>query len=89
MSWFVPLLARNEELNRWLGQNPLVLAAIFGVLGAALAITGAMNLLTGKATGKWGTQHSGGMALFTGGIRVVAGVGCLGFALYSLVRAIL
>ncbi|MFN0019145.1 MAG: hypothetical protein ACKVP0_12855 [Pirellulaceae bacterium] len=87
MSHFVPLLARNEAINKWLADNPLILAAIFGVLGAALLIIGVLNLVTGQATGKWGSRHSGGMALFLGGIRVLGGIVCLGVSLYGLVKA--
>jgi hypothetical protein len=87
MSYFVPLLARNEAANQWLNDNPLVLAAIFGVLAAVLLATGIRSLLTGQATGKWGTQHEGGMALFLGGIRVLGGVICIGVAIYGLGKA--
>ncbi len=88
MSYIVPLFARNEAINQWLKDNPLIMAAIFGILGAVLLVIGVLNLLTGRATGKWGSHHSGGMALFLGGIRLVGGVVCIGVALYSLVNAI-
>jgi len=87
MTYFVPLLARNEAMNRWLAENPLVMAAIFGVLGVVLLVIGALNFMTGRATGKWGSQHSGGTALFLAAIRVVGGIVCIGVALYSLARA--
>lgn len=89
MSRFVPLFARNEEINKWLSDNPLVMAAIFGAIGAILLFTGVRSLMTGQATGKWGTQHEGGMAMVIGGVRVAGGVVCLGVTLYSLAKAIL
>jgi hypothetical protein len=89
VSHFVPLLARNEEMNKWLNDNPLVMAAIFGVLGLVLLFIGARSLITGQATGKWGTQHEGGMAMFLGGVRVLGGIVSLGVALYSLAKAFL
>lgn len=88
MSYFVPLLARNEAANKWLEENPLVLAAIFSVLAAVLLISGIRSLLTGQASGKWGTRHEGGMAQFIGGIRVLGGIVCIGVALYGLSKAL-
>jgi len=80
------LLARTEA-DEWLNKNPLALSAIFSVIGIVLLITGIRNMLTGQATGKWGTQHSGGMAYFLGIVRVVGSVICFGVALFGLVNA--
>ena len=63
MSHFLTLLARTEA-DKWLNDNPLVMAAIFGVLGAVVVFTGVRNLITGQATSKWGVRLDGGMALF-------------------------
>jgi hypothetical protein len=80
------LLARSQA-DEWLDKNPLVLSAIFSVIGIILLITGIRNVLTGQATGKWGTQHSGGMAHFLGIVRVVGSVICFGVAVFGLVKA--
>jgi len=83
------LLARNEEINRWLNENPAILGGIFLVIGLVLLGFGISDLVTGKARGKWGTEMTGGMASMMGIIRLVAGVGCAGFGLFKLVQALL
>jgi len=83
------LLARNEEINRWLNENPAILGGIFLVIGLVLLGFGISDLVTGKARGKWGTEMTGGMASLMGIIRLVAGVGCAGFGLFKLVQSLL
>ena len=87
MPHFITLLGRTEA-DKWLNDNPLVMAAIFGVLGAVVVFTGVRNLLTGQATSKWGVRLDGGMALFLGGVRVFGGIVCLCVALWCLAKAI-
>lgn len=82
------ILARNEELNRWLSENPAVLGGVFLVIGLVLLGFGISDLATGKARGKWGTEFTGGMASMMGAIRLVAGLGCTGFGLFKLVQAV-
>ena len=83
------LLARNEELNKWLAEHPLVLGGLFLVLGLVLLGFGIKELLTGKSRTKWGTEIQGGMAAFAGVIRVVGGIGCIGFGAYKLIEGLL
>jgi hypothetical protein len=83
------VLARNEELNKWLSENPLVLGGIFLVLGLVLLGFGLNDMITGKARGKWGHQVQGGMAQFYGIIRVVAGVGCALFGAFHLFKGLM
>jgi hypothetical protein len=85
----VLILARNEELNRWLAENPAVLGGLFLVIGLLLLGFGISDVVTGKARGKWGTEFTGGTASLMGIIRLVAGLGCTGFGLFKLVQAVL
>ena len=83
------ILARNEEINRWLGENPAVLGGIFLVLGLVLLGFGIKDLATGKARGKWGTEMTGGMASMMGIVRLIGGIGCTLFGGYKLLEALL
>ena len=83
------VLARNEEINRWLSENPAILGGLFLLIGLALLGWGISDLLTGKAYGKWGTQMTGGTALAMGIVRLVAGIGCAGFGAFKLLQAVL
>jgi len=83
------LLARNEEINRWLNEHPAVLGAGALLLGLVLLGFGIKDLVTGKARGKWGEEMTGGMAAMMGIVRLVAGLGITGFGLFMLVKGIL
>jgi hypothetical protein len=83
------LLARNEEINRWLSENPMILGGLFLAIGLVLLAFGVSDLATGKARTKYGAQVQGGMAQFYGIIRLVAGAGCAGFGAFKLVQALL
>jgi hypothetical protein len=83
------ILARNEEINRWLSENPAVLGGLFLLIGLALLGWGISDLVTGKASGKWGTQMTGGTALAMGVIRLVAGLAAGGFGAFKLLQALL
>ena len=83
------LLARNEEINKWLAEHPLVLGGLFLVLGLALLGFGIKDIVSGKARTKWGNQVEGGMAAFYGIIRIVAGAVVTGFAVYKLIEGLL
>lgn len=78
------LLARNEEINKWLQENPIVLAGIFGTLGVVLIISGVSSFYSGKARDKYGNEMTEGMAFLIAGARFVGGVFAVGFAIYSL-----
>lgn len=83
------LLARNEEINKWLGENPAILGGLFLVIGLVLLGFGISDLVTGKARGKWGEQMTGGMASLMGIVRLIGGIGCAGFGAFKLVQAML
>ena len=78
-------LARNEEINQWLGEHPMVLGLLFLVIGLAVGGWGVYELMTGVSYDKRGNQMSGGMGKFASIVRIVAGAGCIGFALYKIV----
>lgn len=83
------LLARNEEINKWLGEHPAILGAIALVLGLALLGFGISALVTGQSRGKYGREMKGSTAYVHGAILAVAGVGCVLFALYQLISALI
>jgi len=85
----VYLLARNEEINRWLDEHPLVLGGGAAVIGLILAAYGVSALMTGKATDKWGRELQGGHAQFMGIIWLVFGAICLLFGGYKILVGLL
>jgi hypothetical protein len=83
------LLARNEEINQWLEQNPAVLGGGAILIGLLLVAFGVKALLTGRSQGKWGHQMEGPMAYVHGAL--LAGFGGLAilFGLYKLISGML
>jgi len=79
------LLARNEEINRWLGEHPTVLGGGAVLIGGLLLAFGVYALMTGRSQGKWGHQLEGPMAYLHGAL--LAGFGGLAilFGLYKIV----
>lgn len=73
---------RDSAVNTWLRENPLVLSAIFTILGLALIYFGVTGLIKGSTTGKYGKKHSGGTAKFISILRLILGVGLIGVSLY-------
>jgi len=78
------LAERNEEINQWLDQHPLVLGLIFLVIGLAVGGWGLHELSTGVAHSKRGKEVTGDTAKLLAIVRIVAGAGCLLFALYKI-----
>jgi len=83
------LLARHEEINKWLAEHPLVLGGLFLVLGLALLGFGINDLVTGKSRTKWGAEIQGGMATLSGVVRVIGGMGSIVFGAYKLIEGLL
>lgn len=83
------LLARNEEINKWLSENPAVLGGGALVIGGLLLAFGLKALLSGRSQGKYGVQFEGPMAYLHG--AVLAGFGGLAilFGLFKVVSAML
>ena len=82
---FLLLLADgNDEINHWLGQNPLILGLIFLVLGLVIGGWGLYELMTGVAYSKRGKVMTGSTARMLAIVRIVAGAICILFALYKM-----
>lgn len=78
------LFARNEEINKWLGEHPLIVGLIFLLIGLAAGGWGLYELLTGVAYNKRGGEVKGSMAKVLAIVRIVAGAGCILFAMYKI-----
>ena len=78
------LFARNEEINKWLAENPLVLGGGALLLGLVLVGFGAKALLTGKSASKYGTEFQGPLAYLHGGVLAGFGVLVVLFGLYKM-----
>lgn len=84
MEYLSLLAQRNEEINSWLGEHPVVLGLIFLVIGAVVGGWGLNELRTGVAYSKRGKELSGDTAKAMAIVRIVAGAGCILFALYKI-----
>jgi hypothetical protein len=78
------LLARNEEINQWLSENPTVLGGGAIVIGGLLLAFGVRALLSGRSQGKWGVQLEGPMAYLHGAIMAGFGGLAILFGLYKV-----
>jgi hypothetical protein len=85
MSFF----ARNEEINQWLADNPLVLGAGAVVLGLVLVGFGVYALVTKRAPTKRGPDLEGGHAVAMAVIWLVFGGLCLLFGAFKIVTGLL
>ena len=83
------LLARNEEINQWLADNPAVLGGGAVLLGLVLLGFGVTALMSGKSTGKYGQKFEGPMAHLHGAVLTIFGVGVLIFGAIKLVGSML
>ena len=76
---------RNDALNQWLGQNPIVFAGLFMGIGGLLLYFGVRDLRRGVTRDKRGREVSGGMATLISVVRIIGGVVAAGFGLSRLV----
>ncbi len=79
------LLARNEELNKWLGEHPMVLGGIFVALGLALGGSGIYESRTGVTRDKYGNVVTGAWGKMLTNIRILGGIACIAFGVYKLI----
>lgn len=82
----MPLFADvNDDINQWLAARPLVVAAGAAVFALVFFGLAASVVVTGKAPQKKGKDLEGGQAKAMGVVWLVAGIGCLGVAIYKAV----
>jgi hypothetical protein len=83
-----PLIARNEGINKWLSENPLVRgggALVFAIIFVAMGISA---LVTGRAPAKRGPELKGGSAKLMGFVWLAFGCVCLALGLYKIVQGL-
>lgn len=85
MPLFHLLADAKDDFNQYLENNPAILG--LGSIGLGLLIGGwgAAELISGVSRDKKGRVLEGGAGKAASLIRVVAGVGLIGFGLYKLV----
>jgi hypothetical protein len=81
--------ARNEEINQWLAENPLVLGGAAVVLGLILVVLGVYSLITKRAPTKRGPDLEGGHAVAMAVVWLVFGGLCLLFGAFKIVTGLL
>lgn len=79
---------RNEAINNWLSQNPMVLGLGALALGAVLIGFSIAGLMTGETHDKRGRKMEGSTAKTMSIIRLVFGIVCVLFGLYKIVMAL-
>jgi hypothetical protein len=80
---------RNEEINRWLADNPLILGAGAVVLGLILVALGAYALITKRTPTKRGPDLEGGHAVAMAVVWLVFGGLCLLFGAFKIATGLL
>jgi hypothetical protein len=85
MQFFLLLADGKDDINRWLGENPMILGILFLVIGLAVGGWGVYELLSGTSYDKKGREVAGGTGKVLSIVRIVAGAVCLLFALYKIV----
>jgi hypothetical protein len=82
------LFAKNEAINKWLTEHPLVLGGGSVVLALILIGLGIWSLLTGQAPTKRGPDLEGGQAKAMAFVWLGFGALCLLFGLYKIVSGL-
>lgn len=85
MHLFLLLADAKDDFNQYLENNPAILG--LGAMGLGLLIGGwgVAELITGVSRDKKGRVLEGGTGKAASLIRVVFGIGLIGFGLYKLV----
>jgi len=77
-------LAQQAAFDEWIDSNPFIVAMAMLVIGGALIGSGIWSLKSGKATGKWGAEYTGGTATIISYVRLALGVFCIGYSIYKM-----
>lgn len=85
MEHIVLFADRNDEINKWLAENPLVLGLMFLLIGVVVGGWGLYELQSGVSYSKRGKALTGDTARILAIVRIVGGALCILFALYKLV----
>lgn len=83
------LFARNEQVNQWLADNPLVLGGGATVLALVLIGLGVAALVTGQTRDKWGRKVKGTNAKVLGFIWLGFGGLVLLFGLFKIATGLM
>ncbi len=78
----------NEEFNKWLEENPMILGGGAIVIGLVLLGLGINSFRTGTAITKRGAELTGGQAKAMAMLWTVFGGLCLLFGVYKLLRGL-
>ena len=81
----VCLADRNDEINQWLEDNPLVLGGGAIVLGLVLIGSGVYELKSGVTRDKKGRVVEGQMGKSLSIVRIVIGAAVGAFGVYKLI----
>lgn len=81
---FLLFADRNDEINAWLGEHPMVLGLCSIALGAAIGGWGLYELKTGVSYDKRGRKMEGGAGQAMTIIRLVVGGLIILFGLYKM-----
>lgn len=83
------LFARNEAINQWLDQNPLVLGGGAILIALVLIGIGVSALVTGQTRDKWGRKMKGTNAQVLGAVWLGFGGLALLFGLFKIGTALI
>ena len=83
------LFGRNDEINQWLADRPLVVGAGAVVIGLILVGLGVSALWTGRAMTKRGPDLEGGQAKVMAFVWLGFGTLCLLFGLFKVLNGLL
>jgi hypothetical protein len=79
------LFGKNEEINNWLADNPLILGGGAVALGLVLVGLGVWSLLSGTAPTRRGADLEGGNAKAMAFVWLGFGALCLVFGIFKMV----
>lgn len=79
----------EDDIDRWLAGNPLVLGGITLTFGVVMLVWGAITLKNKVAMDKYGRKQTGGLAVAYGVLRLVFGLTASAFGIFKIAQGIL